>query len=84
MEDCSTSQFHNHAQQLKVENSSGPLDNQTQQTVQFCEYENQTLEAFVATSRLYAKFDCPMFRQNYSPFATAYVPAVVWNLTLAL
>ena len=42
--------------------SGGPLDNQTWQTewqtaplarVQLCEYENQTLEAFVAASCLY-------------------------------
>ena len=31
-----------------------------------CEYENQTLEAFVADSRLFAKFDCPVARQNFS------------------
>ena len=34
--------------------------------VQLCEYENQTLEAFVAASRSYAKFDCPLARQNFS------------------
>ena len=58
-----TSQFHNHAQYLKVKYSGRPLDSQTWQTewktaplakVQLCEYENQTLEAFVAASRLYA------------------------------
>ena len=35
--------------------------------VQMCE-----LEAFVAASRLYAKFDCPMARQNCSLLATAH------------
>ena len=69
-------QFHNHAQWLKVKNSGGPLDNQTWQTGWktaaldkrwLCEYENQTLEAFVAASRLYAKFDCPVARQNFLP-----------------
>ena len=50
------SQFHNHAQSLKVKTSGGPLDNQTWQTewkttpltkVQLCEHENQTLEAYM-------------------------------------
>ena len=45
----------------KSENSGGPLDNQTWQTewktallaiLQFCENKDQTLEAFVAASRL--------------------------------
>ena len=66
---------------MKVNNSGGPLDNQTWQTewktvplakVQLCEYENQTLEAFVAASCLYAKFDCPVARQNLSLLATAH------------
>ena len=44
--------------------SDGPLDSQTWQTecktaplviVQLCEHENQTLEAFVAVSRLYGE-----------------------------
>ena len=57
------------------------LDNPTWQTewktaplikVQLCEYENQTLEAFVAASRLSAKFDCPVTRQKFSLLATAY------------
>ena len=56
------------------------LDNQTWQTewktaplakVQLCEYENQTLEAFVAARRLYVKFDCPVARQNVLLLATA-------------
>ena len=48
---------------VKVKNSGGgSQDNQTWQTL--CEYENQTLEAFVAASCLYAKFDCPVTRQN--------------------
>ena len=72
---CSTvSQFHNHAQLLKVETSSGPLDNQTWQTewktaplakVQLCEYKFQTLEVFVAVSHLYTMFDCPVAHQNF-------------------
>ena len=65
-----------------IMHSSGePLDNPTWQTewktvplakVQLCEYENQTLEAFVAASRLYAKFDCPVARQNCPLLATAH------------
>ena len=35
-----------------------------QQNLQLYEYENQTLEAFVVPSSLYAKFDCPVARQN--------------------
>ena len=39
--------------------------------MQLCiEYENQTLEAFVATTCLSAKFDCPVVRQNFSVLAT--------------
>ena len=76
-----TMQFHNHAQQLKVKNSGGPLDNQTWQTegktaplakVQLCEYKNQTLGVFVAVSHLYTKFDCSVVRQNFSLLATVY------------
>ena len=33
--------------------------------------QKQTLEAFVMASHLYAKFDCPLARQNFSPLATA-------------
>ena len=55
------SQFHNH-----VKISGGPLDNQTWQTGW------KTLEAFVAASRLYAKLDCPVSRQNFSLLATAH------------
>ena len=64
-----------------LKNSGGSLDNQTWQTewktaplakVQSCEYENQTLEAFVAASRLYAKFDRPVPSQNISLLATAH------------
>ena len=40
--------------------------------MQLCEYENQTLEAFAAASRLYAKFDCAVPRQNFSFLATAH------------
>ena len=36
------------------------------------DHKNQTLEAFVAASRLYAKFDCPVVRQNLSLLATAH------------
>ena len=75
------SQFHNHVQWLKVTNSGWSLDNQTWQKewktaqlakVQLCEYENQTLEAFVAASCLSAKFDCPMAHHNFSLLATAH------------
>ena len=61
--------------------SGGPLDNHTWQTewktaplakVQLCEFVNQTLEAFVAASRLSAKFDCPVAHQNFSLLATAH------------
>ena len=41
-------------------------------TVQFGGYENQTLEAFVAASRLFAKFDCPVVFLNCSLLATAH------------
>ena len=40
--------------------------------MQLCEYENQTLEAFVVASHLSAKFDCPVARQNVSLLATAH------------
>ena len=40
--------------------------------VQLCEYENQTLEAFAAASRLYTKFDCPVARQNFSLLVTGH------------
>ena len=40
--------------------------------MEMCEYENQTLEAFAAASRLYAKFDCPVARQDCSLLATAH------------
>ena len=39
---------------------------------QLCKYENQTLEAFVAVRRSYAKFDCPVARQNFSLLGTAH------------
>ena len=65
----------------KSEKYDGPLYNQTWQTEwktaslateQLCEYENQTLEAFVAASRLFAKFDCPVVFLNCSLLATAH------------
>ena len=37
-----------------------------------CEYEKQILEAFVAASRLSAKFDCPVDRQNVLLLASAH------------
>ena len=40
--------------------------------MQLCEYKNQTLEACVAASRLYAKFNCTVPRQNFSFLATAH------------
>ena len=64
-----------------MNNFGGLLDNQTWQTewktaplakVQLCEYENQTLEAFVAASCSYVKFDCAVARQNVSLLATAH------------
>ena len=81
--------------------SGGPLDNQTWQTewktaplakVQLCEYENQTLEAFVAASRLYTKFDCPVARQSVSLLATAHdyetgllaISTRVWSSSLTV
>ena len=66
---------------VKVKNSGGPLDNQTWQTewktaplvkVQLYEYKNQTLEGFVAVSRLYAKFDCSVANQNFFTFSYFY------------
>ena len=36
------------------------------------EFENLTLEAFVAATRLYTKFDCPVPRQKSSLLATAH------------
>ena len=68
------SQFHNHAQSLKAKNSRWPLDSQTWQTkwktaplakLQLRGYEDQTLKAFVASSRLYAKFHCPVAHQKF-------------------
>ena len=64
-----------------MNNSDGPLDNQTWQIgwktaplakVLLCEYENQTLEAFVAASRSYVKYDCAVAHQNFSLLATAH------------
>ena len=61
--------------------SGRPLGNQTKQKewktaplakVQLCEYENQTLEVFVAVTRSYAKFDCPLALQNISFLATVH------------
>ena len=73
------SQFHKHAQLLKVKHSGGPLDNQTWQTecntaplakAQLCECVNQYLESFAAVSSVYAKFNCPVARQTL--LATAH------------
>ena len=71
-------------QSLKVKHSGGPLDNQTWQTewktaplakVQLCEHENQTLEAFAATSCLSVKFDCLVACQKFSfSFLLSEVP----------
>ena len=64
-----------------MNNSGGPLNNQTCQIawrtaplskVQLCEYENQTMEAFVAASRSYVKYDCAVARQNFSVLATVH------------
>ena len=46
--------------------------------VQMCEYEKQTLEAFVAASRLSAKFDCPVDRQNVLLLASAHACETVF------
>ena len=57
------------------------MDNQTWQIewktaplpiVQLCEYENQTLEAFLAASHLYTMFDCPVVCQNVSLLAAVH------------
>ena len=60
-----------------MKNSGGPLDHQTLKAAaltkgQLCEYENQTLEAFVAANRLSAKLDCPVACQTFSLLATAH------------
>ena len=39
---------------------------------QLCEYENQTLEDFVAASRSYLKYDCAVAHQNFSLLVTAH------------
>ena len=61
--------------------SGGPLVNQTLQIawktaplakVQLCEYEYQTLEAFVVASRSYVKYDCTVSCQKFSLLATAH------------
>ena len=41
--------------------------------VQWCKYENQSLEAFVGVSHLYAKFDCPVAQRIFLLLATAHV-----------
>ena len=73
----------------EVNNSGGSLDNQTWQTarksaplakVQLCEYENQTLEAFVAASRSYVKYDCAVAHQNVSLLATAHDCEAAFNI----
>ena len=40
--------------------------------VQWCEYENQTLEAFVVPSCLHTKLDCPVARHNFSRLTAAH------------
>ena len=50
--------------------------------MQLCEYGNQTLEAFVVASRLYAKFDCPVARQKFSLLVTANVAYRVGKIPL--
>ena len=40
--------------------------------MQLWEYENQSLEAFVAVTHSYAKFDCPLALQNISFLATVH------------
>ena len=59
-------QFHNHAQYLKVKNSGGPLDNQTWQTEwKTALLAKVQLQPAIVASHLYAKFDCPVARQNF-------------------
>ena len=75
------SQFHNHAQYLNVNILAGhwtvKLDIYIGRLLhkpkwrQLCEYENQTLEALVASSSLTIKFDYPVERQNFPRLATA-------------
>ena len=60
-----------------MEISSGPLDNQTWQTMpedklQLCEHKNQTLEVLTAARHLCAKFDCLVAHQNFSLLAAAH------------
>ena len=40
--------------------------------MQLREYENQTLEAFVAARHLYTKFDCPVAHQKVSLLVTVH------------
>ena len=76
-----TSQFHNHAQSLKVQLSGGPLDNQTwhingwpqQKLPKFgCRTHTTALWPVEQSSFLSAKFDRPVTRQNCSLLATAH------------
>ena len=57
---------HSGRQTCQIEGKTAPLAKE-----QLCEYENQTLEGFVATSRLHAKFDCAVACQKFSLLATA-------------
>ena len=75
------SQFHNHAQWLKVRNSGGPLDNQTWHTngwllqnsskVWFLYSHNCTLANGAVFHFFPAKFDYPVACQKFSLLATA-------------
>ena len=52
---------------------SNLVDSMELAKVQFYEYENQNLQAFVAANHLYAKFDCPVACQDFSQLlATAH------------
>ena len=66
-----------------MKNSGGPLDSRTWQTgwktaplakVQLCEYENQTLEGFVAV-----KFEFRVACQNFSLLSTVMIVKLLIN-----
>ena len=76
------SQFHNHAQSLKVTDSGGPLDNQTWHTYKMAAHNKSftksgfrthttALRPMEKSSMLSAESDCPMACQN------AYFPGTV-------
>ena len=73
--------FHNHAQQLKLKNYCGPLDNQTWHTNDWAQQKlpkfgfpthTTALWPVEQSSILPAKFDCPVASQNFLFIATAH------------